>query len=211
MARNRPSDRDRLLKLIDGGVEAEKELRHGSLSSSAQQIRHHWYQMREEFKSRFSSPQGESSDAPALLFLVVNKILMSAILLILIYVVADFVKNIFYPQTVPATSHTIPAGEVPEPMPLTESSASYAKLVGLFESSKSGESSSGQLLPMDVTGLKLVGVDWGGEEPVALIEDTQSGKTFFKKKGEAVNEYHISEILRKKVVLTSSGQVVEIQ
>ena len=58
--------------------------------------------------------------------------------------------------------------------------------------------------------LKLVGVDWGGN-PVALIEDTKTGKTYFVKKGESVKELTVLEIFRDSVKLRYDNTTVELK
>ena len=56
-------------------------------------------------------------------------------------------------------------------------------------------------------GLKLVGVDWS-EVPVALVEDTVTGKTHFMRQGDSANGARVQFIFKDKVIFnTAKGRI----
>ncbi len=57
--------------------------------------------------------------------------------------------------------------------------------------------------------LKLVGISFG-EEPLAMVEDVATGRTFFLKKGQEVKGMKVQEIGKEKVVVTYEGQEGEL-
>ena len=57
--------------------------------------------------------------------------------------------------------------------------------------------------------LKLVGISWG-EEPLAMIEDSESTRTYFVKKGGEVKGMKVQAISKEKVTLTYEGQEAEL-
>ncbi len=57
--------------------------------------------------------------------------------------------------------------------------------------------------------LKLVGISWGNE-PLAMIEDSESTRTYFVKKGGEVKGMKVQEISKEKVTLTYEGQEAEL-
>ena len=63
---------------------------------------------------------------------------------------------------------------------------------------------------VEALGLRLVGVDWG-EQPVALIEDTRTGKTYFVRRNDSVKDARVKQILRNKVVLGYRNSSVVLQ
>ena len=60
-----------------------------------------------------------------------------------------------------------------------------------------------------VKDLRLVGIAWS-EEPVAMIEDTATKKTYFLKSGESINDFKIDNILKDRVVLSFEGETIEL-
>ncbi len=59
-------------------------------------------------------------------------------------------------------------------------------------------------------GLRLVGVDWG-EPPVALLEDLKTGKTYFAHKNDKIKEARVKQIFKDKVVIVFRGKTVELR
>jgi hypothetical protein len=57
--------------------------------------------------------------------------------------------------------------------------------------------------------LKLVGISWG-QEPQAMIEDSQSQKVYFLKTGDNIGKFKVKEILENKVILSYQGETVEL-
>lgn len=59
-------------------------------------------------------------------------------------------------------------------------------------------------------GLRLVGVDWD-DSPVALLEDTRTGKTYFAKRNDRVKNAKVKEIEKNKVIISVNGKTVELK
>ncbi len=58
-------------------------------------------------------------------------------------------------------------------------------------------------------GMKLVGISWGAE-PLAMLEDSTSGRTYFLKSGQEVRGVKIQSISKEKVVVTYEGEEGEL-
>lgn len=54
--------------------------------------------------------------------------------------------------------------------------------------------------------LNLVGISWSADNPLAMIEDTESGKTFFLRAGQEINGLKVQEIQKEKVIVTYEGE-----
>lgn len=62
----------------------------------------------------------------------------------------------------------------------------------------------------DETGLRLVGVDYS-EPPVALLEDLKTGRTYFARTNDRVKNAKIQKILKNKIIVSLNGKTVELQ
>ena len=58
--------------------------------------------------------------------------------------------------------------------------------------------------------LKLVGISWG-DDPDAIIENSEMDKTYFVREGYKIEELLVSEIQKDRVVLRYKGEEVEIR
>lgn len=58
--------------------------------------------------------------------------------------------------------------------------------------------------------LKLVGIDWD-DEPVAMIEDVQSGKTYFAKENTFIKDIKVLRIQQDKVTISRGNTTEEIK
>ena len=54
--------------------------------------------------------------------------------------------------------------------------------------------------------LKLVGLTWSADEPLAMIEEASTGRTYFLKRGQEVNGLKIQSISKEKVTVTYEGE-----
>ena len=57
--------------------------------------------------------------------------------------------------------------------------------------------------------VKLVGISWG-DEPLAMVEDVQTGRTYFLKRGQEFKGIKVQEVSREKVLVTVDGQEGEL-
>lgn len=207
MARNRKSDRERLLKLIDGAPAAETGAAREETAGTATK------RVRMGFDAIVSGLRRGSFDKGVVL-LWVNRGLVAALACIVIYGLFDLSRALTGANKVPAL--VLPAVQaVSRPAVVAASSAALSSFAGIFDQARvAGGSQASSAAPAEqesASGLRLVGVDWGGDEPVALVEDKATGKTYFKKKDEKVGEWQVIRILRKKVVLSGPGGETEIQ
>jgi hypothetical protein len=58
--------------------------------------------------------------------------------------------------------------------------------------------------------LKLVGISWS-DDPDVMIEDTKTGRTFFLKKGQMVDDIKLVAVFKDKVILSYLGEEVELK
>lgn len=57
--------------------------------------------------------------------------------------------------------------------------------------------------------IKLVGISWG-DEPLAMVEDSATGRTYFLKKGQEFKGLKVQKIDKEKVHVTYEGQEAEL-
>ena len=60
-----------------------------------------------------------------------------------------------------------------------------------------------------IKNLRLVGISWS-KNPVAMIEDEKTKKTYFLKKGQMINEFKIEDVLKNEVILSFKGEKIEL-
>ncbi len=60
-------------------------------------------------------------------------------------------------------------------------------------------------------GLRLVGVDTSDEAPVALLEDTKTGKTYFARVNEKVKGVRVKQVQKNKVTVSYNGKNMELR
>lgn len=58
-------------------------------------------------------------------------------------------------------------------------------------------------------GYKLVGISWG-DEPLAMLEETATGRTYFLKKGQEFKGIKVQEVGKERVKLTFEGKEAEL-
>lgn len=57
-----------------------------------------------------------------------------------------------------------------------------------------------------IDGLKVVGISWEKGEPVVMIEDSTTTRTYFARKGQVIRGAEVSSITKEKVTLTYEGE-----
>jgi len=214
MANKRYSERERLFKLIRGDENTLKDIqRRKSLEIGSKKLKEFTFFVKQKLLETFCRlRKGEIPfSKPNLPFL--NKALIGILSIMIIYLVFDFVSTIL-----PRNAVVLPATYVEE----KETSLAKLSPLGYYLDRIGGKElfnsqrielvkAKGGVLPEEPhAGLKLVGVDWGGN-PVALIEDTKTQKTYFVKKGESVKDLKVMEIFRDRVKLRYDNKVVELK
>ena len=61
-----------------------------------------------------------------------------------------------------------------------------------------------------IEGLKLVGISTGADGPIAMIEEAETGRTFFVKRGQEISGLKIQKISREKVTVTYEGKEADL-
>jgi hypothetical protein len=180
------SDRERLLRLIDGGTDVVREVQEERLAS----------QEKAEVKLVpvvvAAEPSKQKSPRPVPITawmkkidgqtLSLLKLVLAAVVIVLaVFAVTDAIKSTRPVQVLPVPA-TGPATGAPPVM--------VEDLSGV--------------------GLRLVGVDWS-DTPVALLEDLKSGKTYFVKKNERIKNVRVKQIQKDRVLISAHGQDVELR
>ncbi len=80
--------------------------------------------------------------------------------------------------------------------------------IALKETKSNKEVKKKQLQEM-IGELDLVGISWS-KDPVAMIEDSKTKKTYFLKKGMKINKFKIEDILKDRVILSFEGGEIEL-
>lgn len=62
----------------------------------------------------------------------------------------------------------------------------------------------------EIKHLRLVGISWS-EDPDAMIEDANTGRTFFVKRGDMVDKFKVEAIFKDKIILGYGGEEVELK
>lgn len=216
MANKRHSERERLFKLIRGDENTLKDIqRRKSLEIGSKKLKEVTFFVKQKLLELFRKlRKGEIPFSKPNLFSV-RVVLVGILSVMFIYFVFDFASGVFLQKEVmlsaPPFAKASGQAQIARLSPL----GYYLDRIGgkdLFSPQRiklvkaKGEISSGE----PYTGLKLVGVDWGGN-PVALIEDTKTQKTYFVKKGESVKDLKVMEIFRDRVKLRYDNKVIELK
>jgi hypothetical protein len=213
MGRNRKSDRERLLKLIDGAPSAATGTARGESVEAVKGAPDAFHRLRSGVDAAMDGlRRGASGEGMALAW--INRGLIAALVGIVIYGLFDLGTALTRANKAPSLSTQAP--RTPGPA-LPASSGALGNFGNIFDQGRVDAGDGTLPVPgnaaaaTSVSGLRLVGVDWGGDEPVALVEDKETHKTYFRKKDEKVGEWQVVRILRKKVVLSGPGGETELQ
>ena len=175
------SNRERLLRLIDGGPEIVNEVKEEITPKPEEPV------APAPASEKAPSPKAPAEPPPVklktpILDKDILKLLKMLMVAILIFVCLHYVSDI---------ARTLTRENVTPSVPVPESASSVS------------QDPSG-------IGLRLVGVDWG-EEPVALLEDIGTGKTYFVRRNDRVKGVHVKQIEKNKVMVFAHGQTMELQ
>jgi len=217
MANEPHSDRQRLLKLIDGDAATLKVAEtKKKLADTSRKLKELLFIAKERTTEALRRLRKGELSFPWPGSLPVNRILAVLLALMSVYLVTRFVGiTLFGRGNVVPLASKYEAGK--------DSSFTELRPLGYYLDQVSGkdifnpqklaqasaareEISSGK----PFAGFKLVGIDWG-EKPVALIEDTQAGKTYFVKKGDSVKDIKVMEVLRDRVKIIYYNKLFELK
>jgi type II secretory pathway component PulC len=149
---------------------------------------------------------------------VLNKLLIMVVLLLAVYLAIDFVLqreniNNIYKKKVVAEKTIWDTDKEKETLPFLY----YLEMVqrrNVFspielDVPEEEEKKEKENLTELSQGLKLVGISLG-ENPSAMIEDKDEGKTHFLTQGDKIREFKVESILIDKVILSYEGKKIDL-
>ena len=214
MVNKKHSDRERLFRLIRGDAGALKEIqRNKHIKIVSEKLKEFAFLTKQSLLEIFHKLRRREFSFSKLNLLSLRMVLVGILSVMIIYLAFDFINAMLRKSAI------VPPAKYLKPKEASLTKLSpldyYLSQIGgndLFnpqriELVKAKDAGlSGELQ----TGLKLVGVDWGGN-PIALIEDIKTSKTYFVKKGESIKELKVMEIFRDRVKLRYNNKVLELK
>jgi hypothetical protein len=155
----------------------------------------------------------------------VNKVLVLSIFMLIGYLAYTLSTSIYNMQELPnlatGAKEGFKATSFPEVSALKAISYYTEKVIerNIFKMGLTGVSTEvmeEDVIPVSETimdliqSLRLVGISWS-DSPDAMIEDTESVRTFFVKRGQMIGKLKVQAIFKDKVVLSYEGAEVELK
>lgn len=234
MVQRKPTPEEQLLKLIEGGNGAVQtdapasapKSKSKSFASVGKIPGFLDYAKKLFAKSGTSFRPGIAFDIKNL-----NRVLLGLVAASAIFLVVDLLffkpeQNNFLAQV--STSDAVFPGGTNVPEKISQDIATYKTsiqkrnpflppdMVALPGPADSGKSTGGGVPTIGtgsvseaLQGIKLVGISWS-DNPLALIEDVSTGRTYFLRKGQEMKGIKIQDISKEKVIVTYQGQEGEL-
>lgn len=146
----------------------------------------------------------------------INKGLVTLSILLTIYLVADFIRNIPNINRLYASDTSAPrkilASAQGVTLKLEEYIGEFAKrdMFHFIPVKKEEKALEGKELLAEVSkNLKLVGIIWS-KKPQVMIEVKKENKTLLLNEGDAIDNITVKQILRDKVILSLEGNEIEL-
>ena len=235
MVQRKPTPEEQLLKLIenpDAGPQAGTPAKPGASKKTGRGASFSFGKLPgflDYFKNSFGSKKSSGGVALSVDIKSVNKVLVLLVFVSVIYLFVDllFLKSgqADFLSQVGTSDPVYPlmesdAGQEPLELasymntlrtrnPFLPPPAPQDMVVTPEEEFTAQPSQSEGGLTDALQGLKLVGVSWA-KEPLAMIEDIATGKTYFVRRGQEVKGVKIQTVLKEKVVVTYNGQEGEL-
>lgn len=180
-----PSNRERLLRLIDGGTEALKEMQPDetpakpagpAVQPAAKKAAPNWAAARLVLDAwRLKLPRLSGTE----------QMRFGKWLIVLAALIAGLHYGLEMIKTMKPSTNTLASADISK--------------AAVTEEDESG------------VGLRLVGVDSSDASPVALLEDIKTGKTYFARANEKVGGARVKQVQKNKVVVSYRGKNVELR
>ena len=218
MANEANSDRQRLLKLIDGDAATLKKIENKKrIAETSREVREFTFLLKRRTSEVFCRLRKGDISFSWLRSFPVNKVLAVALAVMSAYLIVSFIGVTIFKKgsILPATSkyEQQKASSYTELRPLgyyldltAGKDIFNPQRLALAATAAREEASSSE----PFAGFRLVGIDWG-EQPVALIEDTQGGKTYFAKKGDTIKDMRVIEVLQDRVKVSYHNKLIELK
>lgn len=207
--------RERLLKLIGGDTAALKEAgKRNGIKTALRAFNELIYLVKQGTRQTFQKLRKGEFSLSRLNITSLRKALTVILPIMFVYLMCDFFGAILFKKS----KIVFPAGGVTSKESSIRGLSPLNYYLGeisgkdIFNSQRIAKVLTGgsDSLAQPIAGLKFVGADWC-ENPVVLIEDVQTGKTYFVKKGDSVKDFKVTEISRDRVTLRHGNKVVELK
>ncbi len=233
MVQRKPTPEEQLLKLIenpDAGAQAA-QARPGAAKKAGAGTSFSFGKLPgflDYFKNSFGGKKSGAA-AVAIDIKVINKILLIMLFVSVIYLIVDlfFLKSgqadfLSQVSTSDPVYPLLEDGNKQEPVELSSYMDTLRTRNPFLPPQAPQELTATPEIPVETSsqpqggglsdvlqGLKLVGVSWA-KDPLAMIEDVATGKTFFVRKGQEVKGVKVQTVLKEKVVVTYNGEEGEL-
>lgn len=208
------SERERLLKLIDSDEKTGRSVkRDDRVVAPATKL-----------SKTFAIPRSGIKSLPLVVgacvspahgMSLVTKSLLILLVLLMGYGMVDLMANLMIVKAPMPVKATGTMRNPSNPAPSLEPVDHYVDTIAqsdVFNSQRiNGAPVESSVEEAGISGpLKLVGIDWDNE-PVAMIEDVQSGKTYFAKENTFIKDIKVLKIQKEKVTISRGNMVAEIK
>lgn len=152
-----------------------------------------------------------------------NKLLLAAIAVILVFLFLDFLNGmrslrkkidlaVDFNTAKTSSNVLLPVKDLNAYLGLVEERSIFQPFEKKVEPQKPSVDAPPQKIAAMTEKLRLVGVSWvdSAETASAMIEDTESGVTYFVHQGERIEDLTVKTIYANQVVLTFDGEEIGI-
>ncbi len=231
MDERKPSPEEQLLKLIENPTAAAKPETSAAATSAAKGFSFGKFfgflaYLRHQNPKKEIGETGAESRPLNFNIKGINAILVAGVLAAGIYLVLDMTvlkKNTAELLTDVSTANQLQSGQVGESAPVAKHDvAYYQQLIDRRNPFLAGSAKpvidekkpaplamppvQSDKMAKVMQSIKLVGISWSGEIPLAMIEQVESGKTLFLKEGQEINHLKVQHIDKEKVTVTYDGE-----
>jgi len=210
------SERERLLRLIDSGEKSGRSAKYADRSAEPSP----------KFLKMLAFPRAGIKTLPPVAgayvrpaqgVSLVTKSLLAVLVILIGYGIVDLLAQLIIVKTpVPVVTMdpVRSSGNPPSPVEPVNQYVETITRSDVFNPQRiadaQAESPVEQTEPGISGALRLVGIDWD-DEPVAMIEDVQSGKTYFAKENTFIKDIKVVRIQQDKVTINRGNATEEIK
>ncbi|MBN1689297.1 MAG: hypothetical protein JW893_09360 [Candidatus Omnitrophica bacterium] len=238
MAQHKPTPEEQLLKLIENPSESGKGQSGGRAGKPQPAIQakkplidfSKWFGIFSYFKSQQAkTTQAAKIVQPVPVFTIklVNRIMILMVFVAAIYLVLDLTllkqdEGAFLAQ-VSTTDAVFPIQTAPAALPQNQLDHYQKPLTERnpflpFQAEVTDENMENVPLPAQQSNrlakimqtLELVGISWGADEPLAMIEDTTTGRTYFLRRGQEIKGVKVQIVEKDSVTVTYEGEETKL-
>jgi hypothetical protein len=220
LAKKKSTPEEELLSLIERDNDfdidsARLKRKRKSFFYSVFNFKKHWQFLFSFFKKGYSKAVESASESGIKFF---NKFLVIVLFLLAVYLVTDFIfqreniDNVYKRKVSPdkqlwqedGKTKTLPFLYYLEMVQRRNIFSPFAA-----KPKEKEEKNKKENLKKLIAGLSLVGISLA-ENPYAMIEDKETGKTYFLNEGDKIRDFEIHSILKNKVILSYEGAKIDL-